>query len=279
VRSNESRRQVEQQPSRSEVRSMGVLVLMYHGVEQTPGPLFVEPSMFAAHVDAVVASRLPVLTMSEISDLLRQRRLPDRAVALTFDDGFVSVIENAAPLLIHRGLRATVFCVAGRLGGTNQWPTGYPGTPNINLAPASDLSRLAAAGFEIGAHGMDHEPFDTDDAVVIRREVRDARVALEQRIGVPVHSLAYPYGALPTPEARAAVCETYSVACTTRIGRVHAGSDLHALPRVDAHYLRSSPLFRAALEGRANAYLALRRVAASARRRIRRDYSPPTSAR
>ncbi len=253
---------------------MSVLILMYHGVEARQGPLFIDPSTFAAHADAIVASQLPVLTMIEVGDLLREGRLPDRAVALTFDDGFLSVIEQAAPLLVERNLRATVFCVAGRLGGTNQWPTGRPGAPHVDLAAAVDLSTLVSAGFEIGAHGMDHEPFDTEDPVVIQREVAGARVLLEQRIGVPVRALAYPYGAAPTPTALALVRETYRVACTTRIGRVVDGSDPHALPRVDAHYLRSPRLFRTALNGGADAYLAVRSAAAIARRRVRSDYSP-----
>jgi len=252
---------------------MSVLIVMYHGVEDREGPLFVDRTTFAAHLDAVVASRLPVLTMSEIADRLRERRLPARAVALTFDDGFVSVVDSAVPLLVERGLRATVFCVAGRLGGTNEWPTGLPGAPRVHLAAAPDLKRIAAAGMEIGAHGMDHEPFDTDDPAIVQREIRDARAALERTVIAPVRSVAFPYGAWPARAAAAAVRETYTTACTTRIGRVETSSDPHALPRVDAHYLRSPRLFRAAIEGRANAYLALRRIGAAARRRVRLDYA------
>lgn len=257
---------------------MSVLILMYHGVEQREGPLFVDPSLFAAHADAITASGLPVLTMGEIGDLLQAGRLPDHAVALTFDDGFVSVMEEAAPILTQRGLRATVFCVAGRLGGTNDWPSALPGAPAVALAGAADLTRLAdGGGFEIGAHGMDHAPLDTHDPDEIRREVCDAKAVLEQAVGRQVRSFAYPYGATPTPEAHASVSRTYLTACTTRIGRVHNGSNPHALPRLDAHYVRSPRLLRAALEGRANAYLALRRLAAGARRRVRRDYSRPGS--
>ncbi len=253
---------------------MSVLVLMYHGVDERQGPLFVDPSTFAAHMDAVAASRIPVLTMSEVAERLRERRLPDRAVALTFDDGFVSVVERASPILSARGLRATVYCVAGRLGGTNDWPSGRPGAPSVALASAEAVSSLGAAGFEIGAHGMNHEPFDVRDPHVIRSEVADARAALEKRFGVAVRTVAYPYGARPSPEALALVRETYVAAVTTRLGHVDLSSDLHALPRVDAHYVRSLRLFRAVLEHRADAYLAVRRVAAAARRRVVRDYSP-----
>ncbi|HYM23661.1 MAG TPA: hypothetical protein VEU08_10640, partial [Vicinamibacterales bacterium] len=84
-----------------------MLILMYHGVERRDGPLFVDAATFAGQMDAIVASRLPVLTMREIADHRDARRLPKRAVALTFDDAFVSVVETAAPLLAERRLRAT----------------------------------------------------------------------------------------------------------------------------------------------------------------------------
>ena len=253
---------------------MSVVILMYHGVEQREGPLFIDPAMFAVQADAIVESRVPVLTMSEIGESLRAGRVPPRAVALTFDDGFVSVLENAAPILQQRGLRATVFCVAGRLGGTNRWPTGLPGAPEVRLASAADVSRLVSAGFEIGAHGADHEPLDVDDPATIQREVADARVWLERSVGVSVRSLAYPYGALPSPAALTAVRHEYTTAVTTRIGRIRSSSDPYALPRVDAHYVRSPGIFRAVLNGGANGYLALRRMAATARRRFVLDYVP-----
>ena len=183
------------------------------------------------------------------------------------------MVEHAAPILVERRLRETVFCVAGRIGATNRWPTARPGAPEVQLADAGALSMLASAGFEIGAHGTDHEPFDAVTGAAIRREVADARASLEARVGVRVGSVAYPYGALPSAAALAAVRETYTTAVTTRIGRVDVRSDPYALPRVDAHYVRSPRMFRAVLDGGANGYLALRRTAALARRKVVLDYA------
>jgi peptidoglycan/xylan/chitin deacetylase (PgdA/CDA1 family) len=252
---------------------MSVLILMYHGIEQRPGPLFVEPQLFAEHVAAIAESGLPVLTVGEVGELLLAGRLPPRAVALTFDDGFASVVDGAAPILLERGMRATVFCVAGRLGGNNDWPTNPPGTASVTLASAAELARVATAGFEIGGHGMHHEPLDTEDAEEISREIPEAKAALEQAVGTPVSSFAYPYGRSPTAAARNAVAQTFRAACTTRIGRVEQGADALALQRVDAHYLRSPERLARSIQGGSNAYLALRRLGADARRTVHRDYS------
>lgn len=254
---------------------MSVLVLMYHGVDERPGPLFVSPSLFDAHLDVIAESGLPVLTMSEIARLAAEQRLPPRAVALTFDDGFASVLEAAAPRIAKRGLCATVFCVAGHLGRTNQWPTNHPDAPPVPLSSAGELPTLAAAGFEIGAHGMYHTPLGTEDRQEIHREIFEARSVLEQAAGRAIQSFAYPYGALPSRAADEAVRQAYTSACTTRIGRVTAAADLHALPRVDAHYLRSPRLLSAAIRGGAGMYLRARRFGAAARRRVMLDYAPP----
>ena len=251
---------------------MSVLILMYHGVERADGPLFVDPELFSDQLKAIAASGLPVLTIAEVGDRLREDGLPGGAVALTFDDAFASVVEEAAPRLKEHGLRATVFCVAGRIGGTNAWPTARPGAPRVDLADAAGLSLLVEQGFEIGSHGIDHAPLDTTDEDEIRTEVAASRGELERMLGVEVRSFAYPYGATASGAARREVSTSYTAACTTRIGRVEEGSDPFALPRVDAYYLQSPRTFEAVLAGRAGGYLAVRRFAAAARRRIRHDY-------
>jgi peptidoglycan/xylan/chitin deacetylase (PgdA/CDA1 family) len=251
---------------------MTALVLTYHAVEAGPPPLFVEPPLFREHLDCITASGARVLTVSELADALRGGSLPARAVALTFDDGFASVWDNAAPLLLERGLRATVFCVAGRLGADNGWPSQAVRAPMRALADAAALTDLARAGFEIGSHGWDHAPLHAADAPLAEREVHASRQELELAVGAPVTSFAYPYGALPSPAALEAVTQTYSAACTAALGVVRSVSDPFRLPRVDAHYVRRPELLRRILRGELGGYLWARNVGARARRTLRKDY-------
>jgi len=83
---------------------------MYHRIgRQTfdPWSMFVEPDRFAAQIEWLAGNRI-VLPLTEVARLNRERRLPREAVALTFDDGYASVLE-AVPLLQKHGLHATVF--------------------------------------------------------------------------------------------------------------------------------------------------------------------------
>ncbi len=252
---------------------MDAVVLTYHAVEQGHGALFVDPGTFASHLDCIVESGARVSTVSELARELRRGALQGPVVAITFDDGLASVARVAAPLLAERGLTATVFCVAGHVGGTSDWASASSGTPRLALAHAGELRLIAAQGLEIGCHGMTHAPLRSGDSDFLRRELVAAKDVLEDMTGVAVTSFAYPYGAAPTAPALRLVEATYEAACSTVLGTVGPGADVHALPRVDAHYVRRPRLLRAALAGNLGPYLRARRLGVRARRAIRHDYA------
>lgn len=250
------------------------LVLVYHGVETGPPPLFLEPALFRRHVECLVAAGATALTVDELVRLLEDRQpLPERTVAITFDDAFASVVEHAVPVLAEHGLPATVFAVAGSLGGTNDWPSQPSGVPRRPLAGAADLADLARAGFEIGSHGTAHVPLTSADAAVARRELVDSRRFLEDAVGVPVTSFAYPYGAAPSGAALAIARSAYRCAGSVAFERVGHDDDLFALPRVDVHYLLRPAVLRRAVLGSLGPYLRVRKAGSQVRRVFARDHA------
>jgi peptidoglycan/xylan/chitin deacetylase (PgdA/CDA1 family) len=253
----------------------GALLIVYHDIAPGPPPLCVEPGRFREHLDCLADCEATVLTVSALAQRLRQGRLPPRAVCITFDDGFASVVDKAVPLLLEREFSASVFCVAGYLGRTSGWPTQRRRIEARPLASACQLRELAAAGFEIGAHGFEHRPLRRAREDVLRRELVEARSVLEQEIGVGVTSFAYAYGSAPSRLGMELVAATYLAACTTTPRIASPVDDLLALPRVDAHYLRHPELLRRVLVGSGEPYLALRRAGARTRRLVLRDFAPP----
>jgi peptidoglycan/xylan/chitin deacetylase (PgdA/CDA1 family) len=248
------------------------LILTYHAVEQGPPPLCTSPAQFRDQLDVLIDAGAEVLTVGGIADALRKGALPPRTVAISFDDGFASVARHAAPALAERGLPATVFCVAGALGRTNDWPSQPARAPRRPLAEASELRALRDAGIEIGSHGVEHAPLARASDRLARREVVDSRAALEDAVAEPVRSFAYPYGAPPSAAAEWLVRQTYSAACGTDLGTVPVGADPFRLRRVDSYYVRRPELLRRAVEGSLGAYLTLRRVGARSRRLVVKDY-------
>ena len=143
------------------------MTLTFHGVGEPPRVLdrgeadvWVSKKRFAALLDAA----------AERND-----------VRITFDDGNVSDLEHALPALRARGLEGTFFIVAGRIG-----------TPGF--LDASGVRQLAAAGMEIGSHGMCHRPWRHLDALARDEELVRAKALLEEVVERPVTEAACPFG-------------------------------------------------------------------------------------
>ena len=91
--------------------------------------------------------------------------------------------------------------VTGHVGGQNDWATQPPGVPRRPLLDAGQLRSLAAAGWEIGSHGISHRPLGELDRAAVERELRDSREQLVELTGAPVTSFAFPYGSVPAGAA------------------------------------------------------------------------------
>ncbi len=213
-------------------------VLMFHHVEALPldpPPLHANSYLgreeFAARLDALAARGFATLTLAGAVERHLAGRLPRRAVVLTFDDGCRCFRDHAWPELAARGMTATLFAVAGELGGTNRWDLDA-GERREELLGAADLAQLAAAGAEIGCHGLTHRDLTAASAPELARETAGGRTALEGALGRPVVTFCYPYGRLD-PGALAAVRAAGYRAAVGIHG--HPGArpgDLHALPRM-----------------------------------------------
>lgn len=97
----------------------------------------------------------------------------------------------------------------------------------------ADVRALAAAGHEIGSHGVDHEIFVHVDERTLERELAESRATLERWTGRPVAGLAYPNGDCDARVVAAARAAGYAYACATAHGRNEPGCDPLCLARID----------------------------------------------
>ncbi|KMS90956.1 polysaccharide deacetylase [Streptomyces regensis] len=147
-------------------------------------------------------------------------------VALTFDDGYADFLDNALPLLDGWGCTATLFVLPGRLGGDNAWDPLGPRKP---LLTADGIRRAAAAGVEIGSHGLTHVDLTRADDIVLKAETAESRAALEELTGTPVTGFCYPYGTVDRRAVEAVREAGYTYACAIDPGEL---TGPHVLPRV-----------------------------------------------
>ena len=202
------------------------LVLMYHSVEPYQAdPYFVtvSPPRFEQQMRWLARRGLRGVSMG---DLLAARAVGagKGLVGLTFDDGYADFARHALPVLRRYGFGATMFVIAGRLGGENAWD---PEGPRKRLMDASEVWALAQAGIEIGSHGLRHVRLAAArDALA--EEIGGSRRILQEITGKPVGGFCYPYGDLDA-DAVAQVRDTgYDYGCA--IWR-SAYTSRHALPR------------------------------------------------
>ncbi len=119
-------------------------VLIFHRVLPQADPLFPD-ELTAARFDelmALLARNTQVLPLGQALALRAQRKLPPRAVAITFDDGYADNLTVAWPILQRHGLPATVFVASGFLDGGRMWNDTVIETLRASSREALDTAEL-----------------------------------------------------------------------------------------------------------------------------------------
>ena len=200
--------------------SRGLTIIGWHRVDGETDGLSTGVDDFRRHLDALDTWGATVLPLGAAVAALESGTLPDRAVALTFDDGYASVVETAWPILRERGLPTTLFVVTDSLTRDLRfaWDRDEPDHDRLRLASADELVDAAATGLDIGSHTVSHPWLPRLSPDDLKRELVDSRTALEELLGRPVTSLAYPTGGW-NPAVRAAAADAgYDLAITVDRG-------------------------------------------------------------
>jgi peptidoglycan/xylan/chitin deacetylase (PgdA/CDA1 family) len=157
--------------------------------------------------------------------------LPRKCFVITFDDGYQSVSEHAAPILERYKFPATVFAVSGMVGRTNEWDE-VGGRPIHPLMSWDELCNLQSTGWEIAGHTMTHPHLNRLSASAALCEVENGKREIEARLGTRVESFCYPYGDYADNTPDVVRKAGYLGACTTKSGLATARKSLFLLPRV-----------------------------------------------
>lgn len=235
------------------------VILTYHSVSAARTPLHVSPALFAQQAEWL-AGNVRVARLAEVVEALRERkRLPQRTVVLTFDDGFENFYTAAAPVLRRFRFPATVFLPTAFCGKTNAWPGQPSWVPAEPLLNWEQVRELAEEGFAFGAHSHTHPVLTEVSPAEAEREIEQSRREVEAATGRAAEFFCYPYGQL-NPSVRTLVQKHFVGACSTAAGILEPRADPFALPRVDVHYLRSAARFRSLFTRRLQVYVAARRL-------------------
>lgn len=142
---------VKRQASRL-IRGPRALVLLYHRVADeasNPFGLCVKPAHFEEHLQLIRRLGTPT-PLGDLVAAVRSSRVPDNAICLTFDDGYLDNYTTAAPLLEKYDIPATIFFTTGSAGRDREW--WWDELESVFLQPGELPQRL-----ELGIGGTRHE--------------------------------------------------------------------------------------------------------------------------
>lgn len=223
-----------------------VPILTYHNIGEAPPEathrgLYLGLDKFRSHLRSLRRRGYRGISMEEGLPYLRGEK-DGRVAIITFDDGYVDNLELALPALREYGFGATCYLVAGHLGDHNAWDAQELRVRKP-LMDAGRVREWLAGGMHVGAHTVSHPHLPQLTSAQKRAEIVDSRARLEDRFGTPIDHFCFPYGDRDA-ECRDYIAEArFATAVTTERGRVRAGQDMLALPRIGNSGKRSPWVF------------------------------------
>lgn len=208
--------------------SHGAVVLLYHHVsDTTPKSTSISPAAFEAQMDYLERNNFTIVPLPGLVEKLRQGEpLPDKTVAISFDDSYASVYESAYPRLKKRGWPFTFFVNTDSVGESRLFVSW------------DQLREMAKHGVTVANHTSTHTHLPrkntgeskSDYRARIRADIEKAQQKIKQEIGEVPMMLAYPFGEYDLDVQRVAKQLGY-IAFGQQSGALYEKGDLQAVPR------------------------------------------------
>ena len=172
-------------------KSASVAILGYHDFRDRGGsPMLIAEPKFRQQMEAIRDSKIPVIPLSDVLAWKRgEKNIPEECIVLTMDDGWVGVYQYAYPILKEMGFPFTIYLYKKyvNIGGRSmKW---------------EQIKEMMANGCEVASHTVSHEMLtkkgnrtDEEYQAWLVKELKESKEFLEEHLGKPVLSIAYPYG-------------------------------------------------------------------------------------
>lgn len=206
-----------------------VIVLCYHRLEgKAGGALSIEPALFEKQMQELKDSGIAVISMQDFLAWRRgEKNIPAKSAIITIDDGYVSGYTVGWPILKKYGYPFTMFVYLNYIekgGKSISW---------------EQLGEMRDAGVEIGSHSISHQDLRrkgkgvTDYDAWLKDEMERSKKTIEDRLGIKVATIAYPFG-LHNEKVHAALKEAgYEAGFTTYGQRLGISTSAPTLGRYD----------------------------------------------
>ncbi len=208
------------------------VILQYHHVSDlTPSSTSVSPQRFIEHLNLIQQQGFQILPLVGILQTISQgKSFSQKTLAITFDDGYLSIFENAFPELKKRNIPFTIFvspeAIDKQFGNSLSW---------------QQLALMQKHGATISNHSYRHQHLlqkqknesKNNWLQRVKEEIEFTQNRLFQQLGSKHKLFAYPYGEFNF-ELKALLKEMDYWAFSQQSGPISSSSDPQALPRFPA---------------------------------------------
>ena len=197
-------------------------VIIYHRFgEEKYRSTNIRLDQFEAHIRELSDPRYNVLPLPRIVDSLQNgKALPDRSLAITIDDAFLSVYTEAWPRLRAAGLPFTLFVA------TQAVDVKRPGYMSWD-----QIRELHRAGVTIGSQTHTHLDMPVASAEKNRQELEVSNRRFLDNLGAVPDIIAYPFGQYSLAVRKVTMEAGFRAGFGQHSGILHSGSDMFYLPR------------------------------------------------
>jgi len=201
-------------------------ILMYHMISKhKKGAKFnglrVDPIEFEKQIKYLVDTGWTFFTMSELIN--SKNSLPNKSVAITFDDGYEDNFTNAFPILEKYNVKATIYLVVHR--HNREWSSKRKKKNNngeLKNEPKlldEQIVKLINSGLiEIGSHTMTHNNLPTLSSNDKKNEIYNSKIIIEENFKIKCNSFCYPFGLYDNEDIQITKDSFYTNAVTTKKG-------------------------------------------------------------
>jgi len=159
-----------------------LIVLCYHEVNSQQKEQFIKQLDLLKNKTETVFANAPFLEKGVL-----------QRVAITFDDGFANLLENAFPAMKERNIPATIFVPSACLGKNPAWLKETTHENKNELLMSEQQLKEISNQILIGSHSLSHADL-TDENTNVTFELVESKKHLETLLSSKIELLAFPYG-------------------------------------------------------------------------------------
>lgn len=233
----------------SPARATSATILLYHRFGRvTTGATTVRTSVFEEQMKFLREHNYNVVRLRDVVEFVEGRgQLPERAVAITADDGHRTVFTEMKPIVERYRIPVTLFIYPSAISNASYAMTW------------EQLKQLQATGlFDIESHTYWHPNFriekrrlsPADYQQLVDSQLRKSREVLQRRLGSKVDLLAWPFGINDSELIAAARRAGYVAAFTIERRQVSRRDNPMAIPRFTVRDSDVGKAFQSLLAGR-----------------------------